>query len=70
MDLLTIAGSDILSGVKLVTDFPLIGRYLSAVNKPPGEFYAVDTSGAGSPPERFDLGTDRRVRLRYVEGGT
>jgi hypothetical protein len=67
MDLLTNAGNDILSGVKLVPDFPLIRRYESAERRPPGEFYAVDTSGTGTPPGRFDLGTRRRVRLRYVE---
>lgn len=66
LDILTDRGTDILTGIKLVPDWPLISRYQVA-NKPPGEFYAVDTSGQGRPAGRDDFGRTRRVRLRYVE---
>lgn len=66
MDLFTDRESDILLGIKLVPDWPLIGRF-KVDNQPPGDFYAVDTSGQGLPPGRDDFGTNQRVRLRYVE---
>jgi hypothetical protein len=66
LDIMTDTGGDILVGIKLVPDIGLISRF-QVPNRPPGEFVAVDTSGAGLPAGRNDFGRGRRVRLRYTE---
>lgn len=66
LDILSDRETDIIIGIKLVPDWPLIERF-QIPGQPPGELYAIDTSGKGLPPGRTELGTGRRVRLRYVE---
>lgn len=55
-------GSPIVSGVKIVLDFPLLYRVVDE-RAPTGELIASDLSGAQLPPKIDDLGT--RVVLRY-----
>jgi len=58
--------NDILSGIKLVPDYPLL-KIFNLDGLPPGELEAIDTSGKGVPPGRYDIGPNRRVRLVYTE---
>lgn len=67
LDIMTDRETDLLIGVALVPDWPLIGRF-KINGLPPGEFRAVDTTGKGLPPGRDDFGLGRRVRLYYDEG--
>jgi hypothetical protein len=66
LDVQTDRETDLLLGLKLVPDWPLIARF-KINGLPPGEFRAVDTSEEGLPPGRDDFGSNRRVRLRYEE---
>lgn len=66
VDILSDRETDILIGLKCVPNWGLISRF-RVEGQPPGELYAIDTSGAGLPPGRNDFGTDRRVRLVYRE---
>ncbi len=58
------AGSDIVSGVKVVVNIPLVvhetdGRIF------PGQLWAIDTTGSETDPGLRDFGT--RVKLIYVD---
>jgi hypothetical protein len=52
----------ILTGRKVVANFPLLARVTDA-RAPAGELIAVDVSGANADPGRTDLGT--RVLLTF-----
>lgn len=52
----------IVTGIKLVADWPLLRRCADS-RKPPGDLLAVDMSGAGEPPNLPQLG--RSVKLIY-----
>jgi hypothetical protein len=54
----------IIAGRKVVIDFPLLSRFADA-RLPPGEFFAVDTSGNHEDATFEDFGT--RVKLLYFE---
>ncbi len=54
----------IVASRKLVVDYPLITRCVDP-RRPLGVLWAIDRSGAGLDPGRFDL--DGRVALIYVE---
>lgn len=54
----------ILSGVRVIPDWPVL-RKVASSNAPPGEIYFRDTSGDGEPPGRYDLG--ERVVATYFE---
>ena len=58
------AGVPIAAGIKLVLDWPLIGRVADA-RRPPGSLMAVDPSGNPARPGLQDLGT--RVQLVYAD---
>lgn len=62
MNLYTEQGDAIVVGTPLVPDWDLLGRYRDS-RLPAGHFFAVDTSGAGLPPGRNDLGD--RVQLVF-----
>lgn len=63
-------GEDVVSGIKLIVDFPL-GRRTPNRARPAGVLIAVDTSDAGQNPgwddvaQKGDLGN--RVQLLYYE---
>lgn len=57
-------GEPIASGVKVVADWPLLRRVVDP-RCPPGEIGAVDATGAGEPPGRYDLG--ERVKIYYYD---
>jgi len=54
----------LLLGIPILTDFNLIERFKDD-NLPPGEFFALDESGAQKYAGREDLGND--IKLFYVE---
>ena len=57
----------IISGVKVVANYPLTVLARHDARCPPGELMAVDTSGQGLDPFYNDLsGDDPRVILTYV----
>lgn len=66
LDIFTDNDEDVLLGIKLVPNFPLIRKFI-VQNKPPGEITALDTSGLDIPPGRHEIGPGRRVRLVYDE---
>ncbi len=57
----------ILIGLKLVANWPLLRHYRFDPRLPPGEFFAMDLTGNGSPPTLDELGEGRRVELTYFE---
>lgn len=64
---LSIADQDevpIVSSIKLVANFPLTHLLVDS-RSPPGELFAMDTSGNGLDPLLSDLGT--RVLLLYMD---
>jgi hypothetical protein len=63
-DLLAGDGTELAMGRKLVCNIDLL-RELVGETLPPGQLMALDTSGAGTPPGRLDLGS--RVVLLYNE---
>lgn len=64
-DILNNEGVVLLSGIKVITCFPL-GFYQQAYyNLPPGMLYAVSGTLDQSPPMIDELGVDRRVQLVY-----
>jgi hypothetical protein len=58
------AGSDIITGVKLVADIP-IASHVADEDMPAGQIWTIDMTGAGADPGLRDLGA--RVLLAYVE---
>lgn len=65
-DLSDADGDPILSGIRMVTGFPLLYRfrYLAV---PPGEFWFLDLRGLGGAPTLEDMGD--RFRFYYVDTG-
>lgn len=63
LDLSDEEGVPILSGRRIVVDWPLLERRSRAV--PPGHLYAFDTTLRQQDPGRDDLGT--RVLLLYID---
>ena len=60
------SGEAIVTGLKLVTNWPLLGARTETL-RPPGELLVVDTRGLGEDPGFGDLGT--RHGLVYFEPG-
>ena len=54
-DLLTEDGDPIREGIKVVTGFPLL-RLIATAGRPPGELFALDTTGADRRAGLNDLG--------------
>jgi hypothetical protein len=61
--LLDVAGNPLISGVRIVTAFPLFNARSVSATLPPGKFMAVDTSGQDRDPGLSDLGV--RVQILY-----
>jgi len=58
----------IVTGIKVIANWPLFRR-VSDPRKPKGDLLAVDFSGmGGEPPDFYDLG--RRVKLIYTPRGS
>lgn len=55
----------IATGVKLVSNWPLLGPYRYDDRCPPGELAVSDISGDGSPPAQLELGEGKRCELFY-----
>lgn len=66
VSILTAAGDQIVMGLPIVADFPLLRRFTDT-RLPDGELWAWDMSGDGLEPGQYDLGD--RVRLFLVEEG-
>ena len=65
LDFSTITGEVIATGIKIVSDWDLLG-HLSSRHLPVGKLVTVDTSGTGANPGREELGV--RVLLMYYDG--
>lgn len=61
------SGKDLLSGIKVVTSFPLISPYQGLGNLPPGELVALTNTQDDSPAGLGELGEKSRVTLYYVD---
>jgi hypothetical protein len=61
------AGQDLLSGIKIVTGFPLVGQYRGLGNLPPGELIALTNTQDDSPAGLGELGEKARVTLYYAD---
>lgn len=57
----------IVSGIKILANFPLLFRFKFLPAMPPGEMVALDTTKDGSPPGAGELGSGKRVRLVYFD---
>lgn len=66
LDLADSDGVAILSGLRLVTGFPLLYRFRHLA-VPPGELYFFDTRDMGGMPTLEEMGA--RYRLYYVDQG-
>src|SRR5436853_4262837 len=64
-DLSDVDGVPIVSGVRMVTAFPLLYRFRH-LPVPPGELFFVDLRNQAGEPTLEDMGS--RYRLYYVEG--
>lgn len=65
MDMSDADGVRIVSGVRLVTSFPLLYRY-RYLAVPPGELYFIDVRGQAGRPTLEEMGD--RFRLYYDDG--
>lgn len=63
MNLATVDREPIVSGVRIVPDWDLVGR-LADPRLPKGRLVAADQSGRGEPPGRDELGS--RVILYFI----
>lgn len=68
MDVRTEAGVEIVSGIPLVLNYPLLGRFKD-VRLPLGEFYVLDNTGANQEPNDEAFGsTHSLVYEESVDG--
>lgn len=56
----------IVESIKLVSNWPLLRYYKFDPRTPPGELFAMDRTGDGSPPGFDDVGSGKRVELTYI----
>jgi hypothetical protein len=52
-------------GLRIVANWPLLRYYKADPRLPPGEMFAQDLTGDGSPPAFDDFGQGKRVELTY-----
>lgn len=64
MDLADQSDNDIVTGVPILVNIPLLDQYI-VEGIPPGRFIAIDESGNNKIPGEDDLGND--VKLFYQE---
>lgn len=55
----------LVSGVKIVSNWPLLRYYQYDPDVPPGELMAQDATGDNSPPGFDEMGIGNRVELVY-----
>jgi len=67
--LYTETSQPIFTNAKVLPGWILYRQYLSE-SKPPGYFAVVDMLTQNIPPTRYELGTDRRVRIVYIDTET
>ncbi len=60
----------ILTGLKLVANWPLLQAYHYDPRVPPGEIMAISLENDDTPPGLNELGEKLRVQLTYFEAGT
>ncbi len=65
LDILDEAAVPIVSGIKLVTNFPLLRSYQWDPDVPPGKLLVMTLTQDRSPPGFYDLGIGRRCELTY-----
>ena len=66
LDLADGDGTAILSGLKLVTNWPLLLAYHADPRVPPGELIVLTSQADTSPPGLRDMGAGLRCELTYV----
>jgi hypothetical protein len=59
------AEEPIVVGLRIISNWPLLRYYGFDARMPPGELYAHDLTGDGSPPGLDDFGEGKRVELTY-----
>lgn len=57
----------ILTGIKLVSNWPLLQAYRYNTRVPPGELMAISLTTDASPPGLNELGETLRVQLTYFD---
>lgn len=60
----------IVSGIKVIANYPLLFRHRFDTRIPPGDLFAFDTTSDGSPPGLGELGEGLRCQLTYMEATT
>lgn len=60
----------IVSGIKVLANFPMLFRYRYNPAVPAGEIFAFDLTTDGSPPSLAELGEGLRCELTYIEAAT
>jgi hypothetical protein len=57
---------DVLSGIKIVSNYGLVRRWNGRAGLPPGDLVAITTAGASdAPADLGELGEGKRVELHY-----
>lgn len=59
------AEAPIATGIKLISNWPLLHPYRYDPRTPPGQIGVADISGNGSPPTQLELGEGKRCELLY-----
>lgn len=62
-----LTGSDILSGIKVVSNFGLLSRFNGYPGLPPGELVAWSNTSDKNPAGLGELGENARVTLLYFD---
>lgn len=65
-DVLTADGVPIRQGLKAVTNFPLLSR-VARLDRPPGELYAIDTTGEDKRAGLAELGPEQQIQFVYLD---
>lgn len=60
-------GKPLLSGIKLVCNWPLLFRHRYNASLPSGELYVFDTTANQEPPTLDELGEGKRCELTYLD---
>jgi hypothetical protein len=61
------SGTPLVTGLKLVTNWPLLEYYQADPRLPQGELFAMSTTTNTSPAHFGELGAGKRVELTYFE---
>lgn len=58
---------EIVAGIKVLANWPLLRHHRADPRVPPGELVAVDLTTNGTPPGFDELGIERRCELTYFD---